>query len=92
MVEEVASVTTPREAEGYKLHLSSRSASGYKGVTWNKTANKFYCANYKQDYLGTFDTAVEAAVAHAKAVEAADAMEEEEEVDDVEDPALQGLP
>ena len=59
-----------KEAEGYKLFLSSNSQSGYRGVTkepsgrfkayyWDKALDKHVC-------IGTYDTVVEAAVAYAK--------------------------
>ena len=69
-----------KEAEGYKLHLSSRSATGYLGVYWNTSADRFI-AHYKQQHVGCFATAVEAAVAYAKEV-AADATAEVNDVDD----------
>ena len=58
------------EAEGLRLHLSSSSSSGYKGV------GKLHSGRYQAhrtvdgrvDYLGLFGTAVEAAVAYARAV------------------------
>ena len=61
------------EAEGLRLHLSSAAATGYKGVIEyasgrfqaRRKANGFYKG------LGTFGTAVEAAVAYARAVEEA---------------------
>ena len=57
------------EAEGLRLHLSSSSSSGYKGV--NKQASGRFEAKHrvggKVVYLGTFGTAVEAAVAYARA-------------------------
>ena len=58
------------EAEGYKLHLSGKSATGYKGVC--KESNGFFraerYANNKTISLGVYSTAVEAAVAIAKRV------------------------
>ena len=57
----------PTEAEGYKLILSAKSLSGYKGVapTVVQGGTRFQ-ANYAGKKLGTFDTPVEAAVAYAK--------------------------
>jgi hypothetical protein len=54
-----------READGFELHISSRSATGYYGVTKKKGR---YQARSKIDcmYLGMHDTAVEAAVACAR--------------------------
>ena len=55
----------PIEAEGLRLHLSDTNASGYKGVD-KKESGRFHAQlsrDGKQEQLGTFDTAVEAAVA-----------------------------
>ena len=55
------------EAEDLRLHLSSRSATGYKGVYNARdcfSAQRRTSEGFK--YLGTFKTAVEAAVAYAK--------------------------
>ena len=64
-------------AEGVRLHLSSSNATGYRGV--HKARNGRYEAKRKKEgrfvYLGLFDTAVEAAVAHARAVAETDADE-----------------
>jgi len=54
------------EAEGLKLHTSPNSNSGYLGVR-KKSCNKF-CVKYKGKHLGSFASAVEAAVAYARAV------------------------
>ncbi|EOD32445.1 hypothetical protein EMIHUDRAFT_122983 [Emiliania huxleyi CCMP1516] len=62
------------EAEGLQLHLSSSSSSGYKGVT-KRVSGRFEAQRKvggRAVSLGTFDSAVEAAVAYARAV-AADA-------------------
>ena len=59
------------EAEGLRLHLSSNSITGYKGV-FNQASGRFI-ATRKHKYLGAFDTAVEAAVAYARAVGQAEA-------------------
>ena len=60
------------EAEGLRLHLSSRSSTGYKGVyEVFKSGSRFqarHMADGRQVCYGTFDTAVEAAVAYAWAV------------------------
>ena len=58
------------EAEGLRLHLSSSSSSGYLGVV-EHTAGRFKAQRKvggRNVFLGTFDTAVEAAVAYARAV------------------------
>ena len=49
--------------EGLLLEKSS-SSSGYKGVKRNSDSN--FIAQYKRRYLGTFETAEEAAVAVAQ--------------------------
>ncbi|EOD25145.1 hypothetical protein EMIHUDRAFT_206274 [Emiliania huxleyi CCMP1516] len=57
------------EAEGLRLHLSSSSSTGYKGVS--RERSRFRAQHHvdgKDVYLGSFDTAVEAAVAYARAV------------------------
>ena len=57
------------EAEGLCLHLSSRSMTGFRGVA--KHPNGRYVARHTQVgsvYIGIFDTALEAAVAYARAV------------------------
>ena len=57
----------PTEAEGFKLHLSSASATGYKGVCLNK--GRYEARDRvggKSTHIGSYGTAVEAAVALAK--------------------------
>ena len=58
------------QAEGLRLHLSSKSCTGYKGVTFSHSASKPYRAYVAQGNctLGTFATAVEAAVRYARHV------------------------
>ena len=66
----------PSEAEGLQLHMSNNSGTSYKGVQKDsagffgahlgKPANNHHAHYY--EYLGKFDTAVEAAVAYARAV------------------------
>ncbi|EOD03821.1 hypothetical protein EMIHUDRAFT_372674 [Emiliania huxleyi CCMP1516] len=56
------------EAEGLRLHLSSSNVTGYRGV--HEHEGRFQAqrvADGRQVHLGTFDTAVEAAVAYARA-------------------------
>ena len=56
------------EAEGYKLFLSAKTATGYMGV-FKQSSGRFIArrmAGGKDVCIGTFDTAVEAAVAFAK--------------------------
>jgi len=57
------------EAEGMRLHLSDRSATGYQGVHMDKGRFRAQrTVNGANHVLGqTFDTAVEAAVAYARA-------------------------
>ena len=65
----------PSEAEGLQLHMSNNSGTSYKGVQKDsagffgahlgKPANNHHAHYY--EYLGKFDTAVEAAVAYARA-------------------------
>ena len=67
-VGEYQSPAVPREAEGTRLYLSSSNRTGYRGV--RKTDSGRFQAdtwqNGRKVYLGTFDTAVEAAVAYAR--------------------------
>jgi len=70
------------EAEGLRLHVLTSSATGYKGV--RKQASGRFRAEHsaghgKQNSLGIFDTAVEAAVAYARAVGEAPVLAEAEE-------------
>ena len=63
------------EAEGLRLHLSSSSSTGYKGV-WEQHPGTFvarHSVDGRTCRLGTFGMAVEAAVAYAKAVGEAEA-------------------
>ncbi|EOD16510.1 hypothetical protein EMIHUDRAFT_119013 [Emiliania huxleyi CCMP1516] len=80
--EEVPIVT---EADGMRLHLSPNSATGYLGVYLER--GKF-CAQTKvggrgapRIFLGSFGTAVEAAVAYARRVGEAAAPEERQETE-----------
>ena len=71
----------PAQADGLQLHMSN-SATSYKGVQKDSagffvahlpnfkvlTNSHDYLAPRRHDYLGKFDTAVEAAVAYARAV------------------------
>jgi len=68
-----AAAEVVEEAEGLRLHLSSTSNSGYRGVTYYNGKPKPYLARYYQGgnnhlYLGMFSTAVEAAVSYARHV------------------------
>ena len=59
------------EAEGMRLHLSRNSSTGYRGVS--KKRNRFiaqYTVDGRRNKLaGSFGTAVEAAVAYARAID-----------------------
>ena len=60
--------TVAAEAHGWKLHLSSRSRTGYRGV-YRKAEDRYQAecsADGKNKHLGHFPTAVDAAVAYAK--------------------------
>ena len=53
------------------MHLSSNSSTGYMGVCEHPSSGRFQAQHRlagKQVHLGLFDTAVEAAVAYARAV------------------------
>ena len=75
------------EARGWQLHLSSSSKTGYKGVGFqHKEGGKSkpsYQAALGGTYIGSYSTAVEAAVAYARA-EAEQQGEDEEEDEDEE--------
>ena len=65
----------PAEAEGLRLHLSSSNSTGYKNV-FKQASGRFWAQHTVdggQVHIGTFDTAVEAAVAYARAVGQAEA-------------------
>lgn len=52
--------------------LSKKNTSGYKGVRYNKKNKKWtaiICRNYKQSYIGSFDTPEEAHQARVKFLE-----------------------
>ena len=62
------------EAGGYRLFLSARTKSGYRGVTQNPITKKYNVemggGTDNMWFGGPFDTAVEAAVAYAARYEA----------------------
>ena len=60
----------PEEAGGLRLHLSSKSSTGYMGVYPTRPHGAFRAEIRPAGQLGVFDTAVEAAVAYARAVDA----------------------
>ena len=70
------------EAQGWRLHLSSRSSTGYAGVRKQEQASgsrgrrppwasgrftAYHTVDGRQIFIGFFDSAVEAAVAYARA-------------------------
>ena len=57
------------EAEGVRLHLSGKSATGYKGVSLQENGRFHVRARLKgsRAALGTYDTVVQAALAYARA-------------------------
>ena len=66
-------VAVAKEAAGYKLFLSSKTETGYVGVSKlpTRSAGRFWASYYDSAIantvsLGKYDTAVEAAVAYAK--------------------------
>lgn len=73
-----------RVADGLRLHLSNRSDTGYRGVyatVGESLMPEGFKAQYNHNYLGNYDTAVEAAVAYAQHVgEAPDVAAEAEGV------------
>merc|ERR1711965_724513 len=59
------------ESEGLRLHLSSSSSTGYKGVCHEHQRGRyraFRTEGSRTIYIGVFHTVVEAAVACARAV------------------------
>ena len=66
------------EAQGWRLHLSSRSSTGYAGAgvglarpptsPWaSGRFTAYHTVDGRQIFIGFFDSAVEAAVAYARA-------------------------
>jgi len=72
VAEEEEALTVVSEAEGMQLHLSAKCSTGYKGVWRDPTPNvtEPFQVRTRRDgrqvSLGSFATAVEAAVAYAK--------------------------
>ena len=65
-----ATTWRPTEVDGLKLHMSEANKTGYRGVRvrWNRY-QALVRAGRKDKNLGSFSTAVEAAIAYAKAVQ-----------------------
>lgn len=60
-IENLREATNSQNQANSKLH--AKNSSGYRGVSWHKTAKKWEARasiNKKQKYLGCFDTAEEA--------------------------------
>mmetsp|Transcript_37865 Transcript_37865/g.122423 ORF Transcript_37865/g.122423 Transcript_37865/m.122423 type:complete len:366 (+) Transcript_37865:1182-2279(+) len=78
---EVVGEAPVAEAEGLRLHLSSRCSTGYAGVSKSTHCTGRFHARHKVGgrSLGSFGSAVEAAVAYARAVGEADEAGEEGE-------------
>ena len=88
--EEGAAPEVVTEAQGIRLHLSSTSSTGYKGVSQKGNTNRFEAYThefYHKIYLGCFDTAVDAALAVARrgTVDAEEDEVEEDEEDGGDD-------
>ena len=66
----MAALAVVAQAEGLRLHLSSSSSTGYKGVRRQSGSvfRAYRNKNGKQVTIGRYDSAVEAAVAYARAV------------------------
>ena len=84
-----AALVIVSEAAGMKLHLSEKSATGYEGVfarptmsgcSWQARAGR----RGNETYLGTFESAVAAAVAYAKHIAAQEEESEKREVESKE--------
>ena len=68
-MEEEGTGGLPTEAEGFELHMSDRSGTGYRGVCKNREGGRFVANTMVKGghvHIGMFDTAVEAAVAYAR--------------------------
>ena len=69
------------QAEGLQLHLSSKSATGYKGVRRQNNSYYAHSTGSEKTYLGSFGTAVEAAVAYARHVQEEGTSQREDATD-----------
>ena len=81
-----------REAEGLQLHLSARSSTGYRGVSYDARKTGLQAKAYlaktgkARVYLGSFATAVEAAVCFARY------MQQKQVKEDMAEPTTDGKP
>ena len=77
------------EAQGFELHVSDRSGTGYAGVRRSTTGYSSglvrYEVTHKKRHIGAFSSAVEAAVAYARAVAEPQAGADPEEEDENEE-------
>ena len=55
----------PTQADGEQLHISRRNATGYVGV-WKDKGKTRYRAEFRNHTLGSFPTALAAAIAYAR--------------------------
>ena len=70
-----------KASQGYKLFLSSKSATGYKGVRWLNNRYQAKSTGSEHTHLGCFGTAVEAAVAYARHVQEEGTSQREDATD-----------
>ena len=55
----------------YNTKMNSKNTSGFKGVSWSKSANRWIATmsvNNKTKYIGCFDSKEEASIAYIKAI------------------------
>ena len=60
------------QRQGLRLHLSARSSTGYRSVSWDRIKRKFQAqitVRKQQRTIGMFNTAVQAAIAFARETE-----------------------
>ena len=76
---------------GYRLFLSKKNPTGYMGVSRNGSKFNARCRIGAMTYLGTFDRAVDAAVAYARHIQSiSDGKDEQKDDEDNEDDAISG--
>lgn len=69
-----AKLAAEEEAKHLDIRRSSRSSTGYVGVRWALSSLKPYEARFNGHSLGCYETALEAAVAYTKYVNARKVM------------------